>query len=89
MDEREIRALTSAFCNDSRCAIARRGYGELWGSDFTTIKGLEARGYLQFESCHHDPFSRDFIRRSAITEAGLAELQRQCCPPSSAMQPEK
>ena len=78
MDEREIRALVSAVCNDSECAIARRKYGSLWGQDYTTIKGLEARGYLKFESCHHDPFNKDFIRRSKITDLGRTELQREC-----------
>lgn len=81
MDDREVRVLASAICNDSRCAIARRPYGGLWGADFTTIKGLEARGYLRFESCHYDPFNKDFIRRSAITETGSAELTRECHKP--------
>lgn len=78
MDDREVRMLASAVCNDSQCAIVRRPYGGLWDSDFTTMKGLEARGYLQFETYHHDPFSRDFIRRSEITEIGRTELRRKC-----------
>ena len=78
MDGREIAMLVSAFINDSKCAIARRPYGGLWGDDFTTMKGLEARGYLQFRSCHHDPFNKDFIRRSEITDSGHAALRREC-----------
>ncbi len=79
MDERETRMLVSAFVNDSKCAIARRPYGDRWGADFTTMKGLEARGYLQFRSCHHDPFNKDFIRRSEITDSGQDALRSACC----------
>jgi hypothetical protein len=89
MDALKVRVLVSALCNDSGCAIARRGYGAPWGADLKRIKSLEALGYLKFTSYHRDPFTRDSIRRSKITETGRAELRRKChegpCDHSSAM----
>lgn len=81
MGREEVKMLASATCNDSRCAIVKRRYGDLWGADYTTMKGLEARGFLKFKSLHRCVSGNgDFIRRSEITETGSAALRASCVP---------
>lgn len=73
MTPAEEALLVSAICSGGETFI-RREYGKPWSDEIVTMRELEARGLMKFASCHREPGSQDFIRRSAITEAGMAAV---------------
>jgi hypothetical protein len=53
-----------------------RPYGKSWGADYTTVKRLEARGFMRFKSDGRAPQTRDYLRTSSITHSGRAAAGR-------------
>ena len=56
---------------------ARRAYNTAWGDDCKLLKELETLGLMKFVSFDRDPLTKEFARRSRITDAGNAAWQQE------------
>ena len=56
---------------------ARRPYNTAWGDDCKLLKELETLGLMEFVSFDRDPLTKEFARRSRITDAGNDAWQQE------------
>jgi hypothetical protein len=50
--------------------VTIREYNKPWGKDYADIKNLESLGFMKFKSAERISQTKQFSRRSVITEAG-------------------
>jgi hypothetical protein len=51
-----------------------REYNERWGEQYAAMRHLENLGFMKIKSAGRVPPSKQYVRRSVITDAGRAEL---------------
>jgi hypothetical protein len=54
---------------------AQRAYNNRWGEDCGILKALEAMGLMEFVTFDRNPHTKEFSRRSKITDAGKTACQ--------------
>lgn len=66
--------LVDCVSSHDACTWIKRAYGKTWPEEITRMRELERRGLLRFVSLHREQGTGAMIRRSTITERGLAEI---------------
>jgi len=66
--------LVDCISSHDACTWTKRAYAKPWPEAVTKMRELEARGLLRFVSLHREQGTGAMIRRSTITERGLAEI---------------
>jgi len=56
---------------------AQRAYNTAWGDDCKLLKELETLGLMEFVSFDRNPLTKEFARRSRITDAGNTTWQQE------------
>jgi hypothetical protein len=51
-----------------------RGWNKPWGADCADMKDLESLGFMKIMFAGRDPVTKQWFRRSVITEAGRVVL---------------
>ena len=55
----------------------RRAYNTAWGDDCKLLKELESLGLMEFVSFDRNPLTKEFSRKSRITDAGNTAWQQE------------
>ena len=66
--------LVDCISSHDACTVLKRAYGKPWPDGIDRMRELEAAGFLRFVSLHRESGTNAMIRRSTITELGLAEI---------------
>lgn len=66
--------LVDCVSSHDACTWIKRAYAEPWPEEINRMRALEGRGLLRFVSLHREQGTGSMIRRSTITEQGLAEI---------------
>lgn len=66
----ELIILVGSIADKQGEFITIREYNKPWGKDYADIKNLESLGFMKFRSAERIPLTKQFSRRSGITDAG-------------------
>ena len=69
-NEDELRILAAAAIDDDGEYCLLREWNKQWGGEHTDMKSLEDCGFMKIKSAGRDPLTKQWFRRSVITDAG-------------------
>jgi hypothetical protein len=70
----ELVILAAAATDGLGEYFVSREYNERWGEQYAGMKHLEELGFMKIKSAGRVPPSKQYVRRSVITDAGRAAL---------------
>jgi hypothetical protein len=69
-NEDELRILAVAAVDDDGEYCLHRDWNKRWGAEYTDMKNLEDCGFMKIKSAGRVPLTKQWFRRSGITDAG-------------------
>ena len=74
LNKDELLILAAAAIDGDGEYGLQRDWNKPWGADYTDMKNLEDHGFMKIKSAGRVPLSKQYFRRSVITDAGRAAL---------------
>jgi len=74
LNKDELLILAAAAIDGDGEYGLQRDWNKPWGADYTDMKNLEDCGFMKIKSAGRVPHSKQYFRRSVITDAGRAAL---------------
>jgi len=69
-NEDELRILAVAAIDGDGQYCLLRDWNKRWGAEYTDMKNLEDCGFMKIKSAGRDALTKQWFRRSVITNAG-------------------